>query len=101
MRRPAEPIDDDVTNRGAAGKLSADEVRALLAVHEATRPVPWKRAAKRGGALLLPVSVASVVLDLVLGSYGIVATLVLVVASLAWAARPLLRNDEWGRRSPP
>lgn len=93
VHRP-EPTSDDKPARPADPKLTPDEVRALLAVERVTRS-RWSRTAIRGGIIVLPTSLLSFVVDLVLGSYAPFVIALTVLGALAWVAWPLLRRDEW------
>ena len=73
-------------------------MRAFLAVSEATRPKPWGRFAMRSGVILVPTGAISFVLNMLLGRYSTLFVVLLTLAAIAWAARPLYGKDsrDWG-----
>lgn len=94
MTRP-EPPSEEMPNESP--KLNPDEVRALLAVTK-VQATPMKRAAKRGGILVIPTTIVGLVLDLVFGNWGTVILLVLIAGGVYWSVRPLFAKDrsDWG-----
>ena len=89
-----EPIADD--QAPAQPKLTSDEVRALLAVHEANRPAPAKGASaawKRGRVIVVPTGLISLAAHAFLGSWAPVVSIAAVLGAIAWTARPLFRRD--------
>ncbi|CAN5438086.1 hypothetical protein BH09MYX1_BH09MYX1_16160 [soil metagenome] len=95
VTRPEPPAEETPTK--GAPKLSKDEVRALLAV-TSTQASPMKRAAKRGGILVIPTTILGVVLDLVFGDWGTLILLVIIAVGVYWSARPLFAKNrsDWG-----
>jgi hypothetical protein len=90
VTRPEPPPEEPAP--GARPKLTPDEVRALLAVTK-VRASPLKRAAKRGGILVVPTTIAGIVLDLAFGDWGTIALLVVIGAGIFWSVRPLFAKD--------
>jgi hypothetical protein len=76
-------------------KLSPDEIKALLAVDGVVRPSPFARAAKRGGIVVIPTGLISLLLQLVLGEHAIWVIPLVILGAIAWTARPLFRRDGW------
>lgn len=79
---------------GANAKLSHEEIVALLAVHTANAPRKWESAGTRFKLLFLPTGVISLLLSLVLGTWGLFVPIVIAVVI---AVAPLLRQkrDGW------
>ena len=95
VHRPEPPPDSDPPQKPKP-KLTPEEVRALLAVGDATRDktkaqVLWKR----GRVILIPVGLIDLALHLLFGDYAIVPMILLGIASLVWTARPLFKKDGW------
>lgn len=76
-------------------KLSNDEVRALLAVDRTNRPNSFGASWKRGRIVALPTTLISVAAHVLFGSAGLWIGAAIILAALAWIARPLLRRDDW------
>ncbi|MEO8800986.1 MAG: hypothetical protein ABI551_24045, partial [Polyangiaceae bacterium] len=95
VSRP-EPLHEEVdTPDGEANaKLSHEEIVALLAVHTANAPRRWETAGTRFKLLFLPTGVISLLLSLVLGTWGLFVPIVIAVVI---ALAPLLRQkrDGW------
>lgn len=88
----AEPLAEDASAK-AAPKLSPDEVRALLAVHEANRPTRGAAAWKRGRVVVIPTGLIGLAAHLFLGSWAPLVSIAATAAAIAWTARPLFRRD--------
>ena len=101
VRRAEPPPDTDgdtataTATKRPAPKLTPEEARALLAVTAVNRASPLSRAGKRGGIAVVPVTLLSIVFELVLGDYALAAILIVIVGALAWTAWPLLRRSDW------
>lgn len=93
----AEPIPEPPetgTAKAGAPKLSAEEVRALLAVSEVNRPknTTWRRGRK----IAVPTIILSVVSHFATAYWPIVVGL-LVIGALVWVFGPWKpKQDEWG-----
>ena len=73
--------------------MSPEEIKALLAVHTANTPTNWESAGTRIKVLFLPTGVVSILLSLVLGTWGFFVPIVL---ALVFALAPLLRQKREG-----
>ena len=94
VHRPEPPPDSDSPPKKP--KLSPEEVRALLAVGDATRDktkaqVLWKR----GRVILIPVGLVDLALHLLVGDYAYIFMILVTVAGIVWMARPLFRKEGW------
>ena len=87
----AEPMAEE--QAPAKPKLSPDEVRALLAVHEASRPTRGAAAWKRGRAIVIPTGLIGLAAHLFFGSWAPVVSIAATAAAIVWIARPLFRRD--------
>lgn len=89
--RRAEPVPESTA--GEKPKLTAEEVRALLAVNEVNRP---KQAMiRRGKVIALPTIILSIVAHLFM-AYWYVAVPLIVVGAVVWTIGPWKKRDEWG-----
>lgn len=89
----AEPIAEEPPAAGATPKLTADEVRALLAVEGANRPTPAGTAWRRGRVVVIPTGLISLAAHLFFGSWAPVVSIAAILGAIAWTARPLFRRD--------
>jgi len=90
----AEPAPDSMDKKDV--KLSPEEVRALLAVGDATRDktkaqVLWKR----GRVILIPLGLIDIALHFLFGDYAYVFMILVTIAGIVWTARPLFRKEGW------
>jgi hypothetical protein len=90
----ADPVPESTDKKDV--KLSPEEVRALLAVSDATRDktkaqVLWKR----GRVILIPIGLIDIALHVLFGDYAYVFMILVTIAGIVWTARPLFRKDGW------
>ena len=93
VTRAEAPADEPTA--GAKPKLTADEVRALLAVDAVNRPTSWRRVFRRGRIIVVPTGILGLLAHLLLGSWGPFVSVAITLIAIGWTARPLLRRDEW------
>ena len=96
VRRPEPPPDSSAPPQRARPEYTKDEIRAFLAVEKARRPRPWGRVAFRGGVILVPLGAIRFLLWTVFGDWAPIAMGLAVLGAIAWMARPLYTDREWG-----
>ena len=92
VKRP-EPADEEPAP--ARAKLSAEEIRALLAVEGANRPTKTRALLRRGRVVVVPTGIISIAAHLFFGSWAPLVTIAVILLAVAWIARPLFKKDGW------
>lgn len=97
VTRAEAPKEEAAPAAGPKGalKLSPEEVAALLAVDGTNRMTASKAVLKRGRVIALPLTLVDLVLNVILGDYGMYISIALTIGVVAWTTRPLWNRDGW------